>query len=257
MSEIKNLNSSKSQPMINLKKISDENIQSKEQNLTQKSSNNNNIKSLPNDNDTNNLNSVIKEKLPMEEEKQIIPKKVKEIIKSKLSNEKIINSINKSNSKNNIFNLNNSFRAKPTNQTIINIGKSCISLPKLRKLIISTGKPKEKNLSIVQNQYNNISQITDSHQNIAINGNDSFINEQNNKNGKISLPEINRQNSCLSFPINKRIKRRINKSMEYKQNLSEMNRYNKKEDEKNILVKYIKHFYQKQKIKGYSAIVGF
>ena len=256
MSEIKNLNSSKSQPMINLKKISDENIQSKEQNLTQKSSHNNNIKSLPNDNDTNNLNSVIKEKLPMEEEKQIIPKKVKEIIKSKLSNEKIINSINKSNSNNNIFNLNNSIRAKPTNQTIINIGKSCISLPKLRKLIISTGKPKEKNLSIVQNQYNNISQITDSYQNIAINGNDSFINEQNNKNGKISLPEINRQNSCLSLPINKRIKRRINKSMEYKQNLSEMNRYNKKEDEKNILVKYIKHFYQKQKIKGYSAILN-
>ena len=248
MSEIKNLNSSQSQPNLNLKKIYDENIQNKERNLTQKS----------NDNIINNLNSVLNEKLPSEEEKQIIPKKVQDlIIKTKLSNEKIIKSINKSNSNNNIFNLNNSIRAKPIDhQTIINIGKSCITLPKLRKLLISSGKPKEKNLSIVQNQYKNIGQISESHQDIALNEDETFNNEQNNKNEKISLPEINRQNSCFSLPINKRIKKRINKSMEYKQNLSEMNRYSKQEDEKNILVQYIKHFYQKQKIKGYSAILN-
>ena len=247
MSEIKNLNSSQSQPNLNLKKIYDENIQNKERNLTQKS----------NDNIINNLNSVINEKLPSEEEKQIIPKKVQDlIIKTKLSNEKIIKSINKSNSNNNIFNLNNSIRTKPIDQTIINIGKSCITLPKLRKLLISSGKPKGKNLSIVQNQYKNISQISESHQDIALNEDETFNNQQNNKNEKISFPDINRQNSCFSFPINKRIKKRINKSMEYKQNLSEMNRYSKQEDDKNILVQYIKHFYQKQKIKGYSAILN-
>ena len=35
-----------------------------------------------------------------------------------------------------------------------------------------------------------------------------------------------------------------------------MNTYQYKEDDKNILAKYIKRFYQKQKVKGYSAILN-
>ena len=43
---------------------------------------------------------------------------------------------------------------KPTQKTIINIGKTSVSLHKLKKLILFSGKPKENlNLSIVKNNY--------------------------------------------------------------------------------------------------------
>ena len=251
ISEIKNSNSSQSYPRLNPKKIFEDKITQQNNNLTQKSKNTNNNNSSKGKR-VSNFSLLIKE----EEEKKIDPKKVHNIIiQSKLRNEKINNVINNS-ILNNIINLNDSIKKKSTNQTLINIGKSYISLPKLRKLIISTGKMREKNLSIVHNNYNNVSQITDFKENIAINENKTFINEQNNKSDKIFLPGINRQNSCRSLQINKIIKRRINKSVEYIENLSETNRYQNKEDNKNILVKYIKHFYNKQKIKGYSAIIN-
>ena len=75
-----------------------------------------------------------------------------------------------------------------------------------------------------------------------------------NTNDKVLLPGIKRQNSCLSFPIKNKIKRKINKKSESNMNHSEMSIHQKKE--KNILAKYIKDYYQKKKILGYLAIVN-
>ena len=255
MSEIKNLNSSHSYQKLNLKTTNKDNVPISKNSMTQSSKNAVNNNNLSNEEKIKNFKLLIKEKSFEEKGKKIDPKEIKNIIiKRNISNEKNNNS-NNSNFYSNIINLKDSIN-NSSNQTLINIGKSYISLPKLRKLIISTGKARHKNLSIVQNKFNNVSQISDLKEDISLNEDENQFNENNNKIDRSFLPKIIRQNSCHSLPINIRIKRKINKIVERRGNHSEMNTYQYKEDDKNILAKYIKRFYQKQKVKGYSAILN-
>ena len=141
----------------------------------------------------------------------------------------------------------------------LNIGKSSLFLPKLRKLLISTGNLKEDiNMSIVKNlPHENCDKVSESQQSMQLNEIDDNNKQNNNNintNDKVLLPGIKRQNSCLSFPIKNKIKRKINKKSESNMNHSEMSIHQKKE--KNILAKYIKDYYQKKKILGYLAIVN-
>ena len=241
ISDLKYLNSSRSYPILNINKIDEENQTTENQKSKNKNDNNN----LSIDKEKNNINPNSSEK----KEKTI---KIKEpqnlIIKNKLNHEKNNTSIHDSNISD----------SKSTNNTLIKIGKSYVSLPKLRKLIISSGKPKEKHMSIVQNRYDDLEQISENQYDLALNENKTLFNKQNNKSDKICLPEIGRQNSCQLFQTNKRIKRKINKTIDYKDNYSEMSEKSIKEDinKKNILARYIKNFYQKQKMKGYSAFLN-
>ena len=240
LSEMKNLNTSREYPIINLKNIYENNKTNYENSLNLKPNKINTDNNLSNRKDNN---FIIQSKEIIQKENNINIKEPQNlIIKNQIKNEKINDSI-----RNSI--LNNG--KKISDLTLINIGKSYISLPKLRKLIISSGKPKEHNLSIVKNGYENMSQISESQRNMGLNEDDAIINDQNNK---MSLPHIKRQNSCLSFPLKRRIQRKINKSNEHKENRSEMSIQNNRG--KNILAKYIKNYYQRQKIKGYSAILN-
>ena len=210
-----------------------------------------------NENKFDNINlSTIKHKKTLinivdeNEEKKISSDNVKRnLISNKLIKEKTNDNFNKINNKSYIKSL---FNKGAT----INIGKSSLFLPKLKKLLISTGKLKEDfNMSIVKNPpYDNQDKVSESQQSIHLNEMDDNNKQNNNNNDKMILPGIKRQNSCITFPLKHAIKRKINKKRETKVNHSEMSMHEKKE--KNILAKYIKDYYQKRKIQGYLAIIN-
>ena len=227
LSNLKNLNSSSSFPILNIKN-NEENQLNTKTNLNKKE---------------NNKKFNITEGNKMESNEK---KNNSSLVQNKLISSQINN--NRNIFENSIFN--NLSQLKSTQQTFINIGKTIMPFPKLKKLILETGKSKDHtNLSIVKNNLDKFGRFSERQQNMELNENNN-----NNNNDKIFLPKLNRQTSWFSFPIKKRIKKKIlnvNKSYDYKENKSEMNR----QDHKNILVKYIKNYYKKQKNMGYSAIV--
>ena len=230
----------------NLKQSCEESKQSINNNLFQR-----------NENKIDNINlSTVKHKKTLiniideNEEKKINSDNVKRsLISNKLIKEKTNDNFNKINNKNYIKGL---FIKGAT----INIGKSSLSLPKLKKMLISTGKLKEDfNMSIVKNPpYDNYDKISESQQSIHLNEIYDKNKQNNNTSDKMILPGIKRQNSCITFPLKRIIKRKINIKRETKVNHSEMSMHEKKE--KNILAKYIKDYYQKRKIQGYLAIIN-
>ena len=253
ISEIKDFNSPRPFSIINLGKIYDENKLNKEQDLSDTKKNKNQInKSLI----INKFNKITDEK-QIETKEKIITKDFPKInILTKFFQEKNNNELLNSNINNNEINLNDNTKIDLSQETFINIGKSYISLPKLKNLILKSGKPKKDfDLSIVQNKTDRIFQKADCQKNnslIEIKN----INNQNNNNEQIPLPKINRQISCNFLPIKRKIIKKINKSIEFGRNKSENNIHENKSRSKNILAKYIKNFYFKQRIKGYTAFLN-
>ena len=179
----------------------------------------------------------------------------------------LINSNSKKNSKLSLKNSSSFIFENKIPQTIINIGNSYLSLPKLKRKILSNRKNidnKSLNLSIVKNDYPKKSTSKESQTNI-INENKSkeiYENISNNKSTVFYykdnyLPNIKDSPGLNSF-INK-MKNNISKiksSSEPKINNSrEINIY-QVDKKDNILAKYIKDYYQKQKNKGYSALIN-
>ena len=178
----------------------------------------------------------------------------------------------KSNRNNKDISLKNSYSfrlEKKIPKTIINIGNSYLSLPKLKRRLLSNRKNIEKNiinLSIVKNDFFN-KRLKNGSQNILQNQNKSkekIINNYNNKSDIIYnknniLPNIKESPGLISF-INK-IKNNINlikikSSSERKTNHNKEININESEKKTNILAKYIKDYYQNRKIKGYSAFIN-
>ena len=178
----------------------------------------------------------------------------------------------KSNRNNKDISLKNSYSfrlEKKIPKTIINIGNSYLSLPKLKRRLLSNRKNIEKNiinLSIVKNDFFN-KRLKNGSQNILQNQNKSkekIINNYNNKSDIIYnknniLPNIKESPGLISF-INK-IKNNINlikikSSSERKTNHNKELNINESEKKTNILAKYIKDYYQNRKIKGYSAFIN-
>ena len=230
----------------NLKQSIEDSKQSIQNNLFQKNGNKIDDINLSNTKPKNKLMNTI----DVKEEKKISS----EISKSSIITNKLI----KEKTNENFHKINNQkYNKNILNKgAFINIGKTSLFLPKLRKLLISTGNLKENiNMSIVKNlPPENYDKVSESQQSIQLNENDDNNKQNNNNNYKIILPGIKRQNSCLSFPVKNIKKRKINKKRESKMNHSEMNMFEKKE--KNILARYIKDYYQKKKILGYLAIVN-
>ena len=233
----------------NLKQSVEESKQSIQNNLFQKNENKIDNINLSNIKHKKKLMNVIDEN----EEKKISSENSKSsAITNKLIKEKTNENFNKIN--------NQKYNKNILNKgAFLNIGKSSLFLPKLRKLLISTGNLKEDiNMSIVKNlPHENCDKVSESQQSMQLNEIDDNNKQNNNNintNDKVLLPGIKRQNSCLSFPIKNKIKRKINKKSESNMNHSEMSIHQKKE--KNILAKYIKDYYQKKKILGYLAIVN-
>lgn len=203
---------------------------------------------LPKKENENNLMNIIDEN---EQKKSNFIISQNTLISNQLNKDKINTNFNKTNIQNN-----NSNTSEKRNY--ISIGKSSFSLPKLKKLIISTGKiAVNMNLSIVKNHHqDNFSSyinMSKSQHNINLNEIDDIKN-QNNISDILSLPGIKKQNSCLPLPIKRIFKRKINKNLQNKTNLSEMSlRPNK---DRNILASYIKDYYHKRKIQGYLAIIN-
>ena len=181
--------------------------------------------------------------------------------------------INKNNNKNAKLKNSSSFRLeKNLPKTIINIGNSYLSLPKLKRKLLINRKDieyKSQNLSIVKNDYFDKKMKSKSTQIMPqnINRSNEIVNNINNYNNKSDiiytknniLPNIKDSPGLNSF-INK-IKNNINlikikNSSESKiSNRREIN-INKYEKNDNILAKYIKEYYQKRKNKGYSAFIN-
>ena len=253
ISEIKDFNSPRPFSIINLGKIYDENKLNKEQDLSDTKKNKNQInKSLI----INKFNKITDEK-QIETKEKIITKDFPKInILTKFFQEKNNNELLNSNINNNEININDNTKIDLSQETFINIGKSYISLPKLRNLILKSGKPKKDfDLSIVQNKTDRICQKADCQKNNSLIEIEN-INNQNNNNEQIPLPKINRQISCNFLPIKRKIIKKINKSIEFGRNKSENNIHENKSRSKNILAKYIKNFYFKQRIKGYTAFLN-
>ena len=253
ISEIKDFNSPRPFSIINLGKIYDENKLNKEQDLSDTKKNKNQInKSLI----TNKFNKITDEK-QIETKEKIITKDFPKInILTKFFQEKNNNELLNSNINNNEININDNTKIDLSQETFINIGKSYISLPKLRNLILKSGKPKKDfDLSIVRNKTDRICQKADCQKNNSLIEIEN-INNQINNNEQIPLPKINRQISCNFLPIKRKIIKKINKSIEFGRNKSENNIHENKSRSKNILAKYIKNFYFKQRIKGYTAFLN-
>ena len=253
ISEIKDFNSPRPFSIINLGKIYDENKLNKEQDLSDTKKNKNQInKSLI----INKFNKITDEK-QIETKEKIITKDFPKInILTKFFQEKNNNELLNSNINNNEININNNTKIDLSQETFINIGKSYISLPKLRNLILKSGKPKKDfDLSIVRNKTDRICQKADCQKNNSLIEIEN-INNQINNNEQIPLPKINRQISCNFLPIKRKIIKKINKSIEFGRNKSENNIHENKSRSKNILAKYIKNFYFKQRIKGYTAFLN-
>ena len=253
ISEIKDFNSPRPFSIINLGKIYDENKLNKEQDLSDTKKNKNQInKSLI----INKFNKITDEK-QIETKEKIITKDFPKInILTKFFQEKNNNELLNSNINNNEININDNTKIDLSQETFINIGKSYISLPKLRNLILKSGKPKKDfDLSIVRNKTDRICQKADCQKNNSLIEIEN-INNQINNNEQIPLPKINRQISCNFLPIKRKIIKKINKSIEFGRNKSENNIHENKSRSKNILAKYIKNFYFKQRIKGYTAFLN-
>ena len=253
ISEIKDFNSPRPFSIINLGKIYDENKLNKEQDLSDTKKNKNQInKSLI----INKFNKITDEK-QIETKEKIITKDFPKInILTKFFQEKNNNELLNSNINNNEININDNTKIDLSQETFINIGKSYISLPKLRNLILKSGKPKKDfDLSIVRNKTDRICQKADCQKSNSLIEIEN-INNQNNNNEQIPLPKINRQISCNFLPIKRKIIKKINKSIEFGRNKSENNIHENKSRSKNILAKYIKNFYFKQRIKGYTAFLN-
>ena len=253
ISEIKDFNSPRPFSIINLRHIYDENKLNKEQDLSDTKKNKNQInKSLI----INKFNKITDEK-QIETKEKIITKDFPKInILTKFFQEKNNNELLNSNINNNEININDNTKIDLSQETFINIGKSYISLPKLRNLILKSGKPKKDfDLSIVRNKTDRICQKADCQKNNSLIEIEN-INNQNNNNEQIPLPKINRQISCNFLPIKRKIIKKINKSIEFGRNKSENNIHENKSRSKNILAKYIKNFYFKQRIKGYTAFLN-
>ena len=253
ISEIKDINSPRPFSIINLGKIYDENKLNKEQDLSDTKKNKNQInKSLI----INKFNKITDEK-QIETKEKIITKDFPKInILTKFFQEKNNNELLNSNINNNEININDNTKIDLSQETFINIGKSYISLPKLRNLILKSGKPKKDfDLSIVRNKTDRICQKADCQKNNSLIEIEN-INNQINNNEQIPLPKINRQISCNFLPIKRKIIKKINKSIEFGRNKSENNIHENKSRSKNILAKYIKNFYFKQRIKGYTAFLN-
>ena len=250
LSEIKNLNSSLSQPILKLNNFHKKNAVIKEWNFSNQS--------IVNEED-NNISSIFKDEITDTKKKE--EKLIKSNSEPKISIIKnyMYNNLNNKNKASYQTNDNNQSTntIKPTQKTIINIGKTSVSLHKLKKLILFSGKPKENlNLSIVKNNYTE-RLIKDKKRNISIlNNQENLTNKKNrsinNNNEKNSFPIIKNQYSFQLQSL-KRIKKKIKKKFEYKNNLSEIHRPKSKS---NILAKYIKNYYNKRKLKGYSAIIN-
>ena len=253
ISEIKDFNSPRPFSIINLGKIYDENKLNNEQELSDTKKNKNQInKSLI----INKFNKITDEK-QIETKEKIITKDFPKInILTKFFQEKNNNELLNSNINNNEININDNTKIDLSQETFINIGKSYISLPKLRNLILKSGKPKKDfDLSIVRNKTDRICQKADCQKNNSLIEIEN-INNQINNNEQIPLPKINRQISCNFLPIKRKIIKKINKSIEFGRNKSENNIHENKSRSKNILAKYIKNFYFKQRIKGYTAFLN-
>ena len=253
ISEIKDFNSPRPFSIINLGHIYDENKLNKEQDLSDTKKNKNQInKSLI----INKFNKITDEK-QIETKEKIITKDFPKInILTKFFQEKNNNELLNSNINNNEININDNTKIDLSQETFINIGKSYISLPKLRNLILKSGKPKKDfDLSIVRNKTDRICQKADCQKNNSLIEIEN-INNQINNNEQIPLPKINRQISCNFLPIKRKIIKKINKSIEFGRNKSENNIHENKSRSKNILAKYIKNFYFKQRIKGYTAFLN-
>ena len=176
---------------------------------------------------------------------------------------------NKNNNKSVKLKYSSSRLEKSVPKTIINIGNSYLSLPKLKRKLLTNRKNlenKSANLSIVKNDYFNKKMKSKDKQIILQNQNKSNEIIQNNCGNKSDiiysknniLPNIKDSPGLISF-VNK-MKNNINlikikNSSEPKINHEREININKYEKKDNILAKYIKDYYQKRKNKGYSAFI--
>ena len=151
-------------------------------------------------------------------------------------------------------------------KTIINVGNSYLSLPKLKKKLLFNKKNNEHktiNLSIVKNNYNNTNELCQESKSIK---KETSINNYHNKNISINtkenfLPTIKKSDSSglLSFLNKKKTKTNLTKiknNSESKTNHNKEININTIEKKENVLAKCIKNFYQKRKKKGYLGIIN-
>ena len=180
------------------------------------------------------------------------------------------------NSKKYFFNKN-----KKNTKTIVNLGSSFLSLPQLKKRLLSNKdifEIKNANLSIVKNDFPIESELSKNQQ-IK---NDLFKNLELKSLNKIKPNDINfsinsksnityrKENYLPNIKINdspgfnyfkNKMKNNLNLSRLKSNSESKLNNnkeinilnFDKKDNE---LVKYVKDYYQKQKNKGYSAIIN-
>ena len=164
----------------------------------------------------------------------------------------------------------NSFICTP--KTIINIGNSYLTLPKLKKKLLFNKdnlENKSLNLSIVKNELIHINPIFHNSKINQLSKNfqkEIFINNYNSKNYQLfnkdnSLPNIRK----LDYPgLNSFVKKfknnfnltKIKSNSETKSNNNKEIHIDKVDKKVNILAKYVKKFYQNQKNKGYSSIIN-
>lgn len=173
------------------------------------------------------------------------------------------------------LNNSNSFRINKNRyspKTIINIGNSYLSLPKLkRKLLLNRENIDNNNLnlSIVKNEFIKKSSLFHNYQSISSSKNkDKKMNNYNycSKSTNINmkenfLPNIKKIDSFSANSFLTKIKNNINltkikSNSESKINHSKEIKIYKMEKKENILAKCIKSYYQKQKKKGYSSIIN-
>ena len=217
------------------------------ENNKRKENKNDNIM-LPKKEHENNLINIIDEN---EQKKTNFNISQNTLISNQLNKDKISSNFNKSNIQSSMSNVSEK-------ASFINFGKNSFSLPKLRKLIINTGRLSENmNLSIVKNHhhdnFSNYIKMSSSQQSMKLNEIDDIKN-QDNTSDRFSLPGIKKQNSFLPLPIKRIFKRKINKNRHNKTNASETSIHPNKD--RNILASYIKDYYHKRKIQGYLAIIN-
>lgn len=169
----------------------------------------------------------------------------------------------------------NSFRInsnKYSPKTLINIGNSYFSLPKLKRKLLFNRENVDNNnlnLSIVKNEFIKKSSLFHNYQPISANKNKdmeiqnyNYCNKSTNLNMKENfLPNIkNIDSSSVNSLLSKKKKMikltKIKTNLESKNNHCKIINIYKIEKKENILAKCIKSYYQKQKKKGYSSIVS-
>ena len=152
-------------------------------------------------------------------------------------------------------------------KTIINIGNSYLSLPKLKKKLLSCrnnndNKRLNLNLSIVKNNYYNKNDALKESQNILMNKKKSKEININYKKENY-LPNVKKNDSPGLNSYVSKMKKNINLNKIKNNSESKTNQNHTKdiniykiEKENNILAKYIKNYYKKRKDKGYSAFIN-